>query len=208
MEAMWTRYLPVTMKVKDWINSNKIGEIRMISADFGYRISEDYQSRALNPELGGGGLLDVGVYPVSYAYLLFKEKPSKIVSLAHIGKSGVDEQSAVIFQYSRGQLAQISSAVRTRTQGEAWIIGTEGSIHVPEFWRATSATLFIGGKEIEKVQIPFESNGYKYEIAEAVSCLRDGKLESPLMPLDETISIMETLDQIRGQWGLKYPMEK
>lgn len=207
MEAMWTRFLPVTVKVREWLAEGAIGEVRMLTADFGFRSGWNPEGRLLNPELAGGGLLDVGVYTIAMAYMVFGVPPSRIASVAHIGETGVDEQATMLLGYDAGQLALLSCAIRTNVPQDAKILGTEGSIHIPDFWHATSATLHAAGKDAQRVEMPFVGNGYNYEAAEVSACLREGKLESDIMPLNESLSIMETMDKIRAQWGLKYPME-
>jgi len=207
MEAIWTRFLPVIVKVREWVAEGAIGEPRMLTADFGFRSGWNPQGRLMNPEMAGGGLLDVGVYTVAMAYMVFG-KPSRIVSMAHIGETGVDEQAAMVLGYDAGQLALLSCAIRTNTPQDARIMGTEGSIHIPGFWHSTSATLHAAGKEPVQAGTSFEGNGYNYEAVEVMRCLREGKLESDVMPLDESLSIAETMDQMRAKWGLKYPMEK
>ena len=207
MEAMWTRYIPLAVRVRELLAERVIGEVRMVSADFGFRAGWDVKSRLLNPELGGGALLDVGVYTVSFASMIFGP-PARIVSLAHLGETGVDEQAAMVLGYDGGQLAVLHAAVRTNTPQEATILGTEGRIRIhPRFWCPTRMTVWAGDKDPEDVEMPYPGNGYNFEAAEVVRCLRDGKLESDVMPLDESLQIMETLDAIRAQWGLKYPME-
>lgn len=207
MEAMWTRFIPLTGKVREWLVEGRIGEVRMLSADFGFRGGWRPEGRLLNPALAGGALLDVGVYTVSFASMVFGGEPSRIAALAHMGETGVDEQSAMVLGYDGGGLAVLSCAVRTRTAGEVRIYGTDGSVLIhPPFWQPSAATLIAGGKE-ERVEIPFEGNGFNYEAAEVARCLREGKLESGIMPLDESLSIIKTLDRIREGWGLRYPME-
>jgi predicted dehydrogenase len=207
MEAMWTRFIPVMAKVREWLAEGAIGEARMLTADFGFRSGWDPEGRLLNPKLAGGALLDVGVYTVAMASMVFGRQPSRIASMAHIGETGIDEQSAMLLGYDAGQLAILSCAVRTNTPQEARIIGTEGAIHIPDFWHATSATLNVSGKDTAQIEIPFDGNGYNYEAAEVMCCLRAGKLESDIMPLDESLDIMATMDKIRAQCGLRYPME-
>lgn len=207
MEAIWTRFLPVIVKVRKWLSAGAIGEVRMLTADFGFRADWDVKGRLLNPELAGGGLLDVGVYTIAMAYMVFDRPPSKVTSIAHIGETGVDEQAAMLLGYDKGQLAILSCAVRTNIPQDAKILGTDGHILIPDFWHTTSAVLHVQGKKPEQIEIPFEGTGYNYEAAEVMRCLRAGKPESDIMPLDESLAIMKTTDQIRAQWGLKYPVE-
>jgi predicted dehydrogenase len=208
MEAMWTRFLPIIVKVREWLANELIGLVRMVTADFGFSADWNPKHRLFNPELGGGALLDVGVYCVSMSSMVFGKPPTKITGLAHIGQTRVDEQSAMVLGYSDGQLAALSCAVRTQTPQQTLIVGTKGMIRIHSpFWRATTDTISIEGKENETIKIPFESNGFEYEAREVMKCLRAGKPESDIMPLNETLSIMKTMDEIRAQWGLKYPME-
>jgi predicted dehydrogenase len=208
MEAMWTRFLPIIAQVRDWLSREAIGRVRILQADFGFTGDWTPEHRLLNPQLAGGALLDVGVYTVSLASMVFGRPPEKIASLAHIGKTGVDEQAAMTFRYDDGQLAVLSCAVKTQTPQQAVIAGTKGTItiHSP-FWSATTATISIKGKKDQTVKIPHRCNGFEYEAQEVMQCLRAGKLESDCLPLDETLEIVKTMDQIREQWPLKYPMD-
>lgn len=208
MEAMWTRFLPIMTQVRTWIGEGAIGDIRMVEASFGFRGSGEDTSRLLAPEMGGGGLLDVGVYPISLASMLFGGPPEEITSMAHIGETGVDEQAAMLFRYPGDGLAMLSCAVRTDTRHDAVIMGTDGMIVLDApFWCGTVATLDRPGQEPVRVERPMDGNGYNYQANEVMACMRAGKLESDMMPWSETVSIMETMDTIRAQWGVSYPME-
>ena len=207
MEAMWTRFLPITKQVKAWVTDGAIGEVRMLQADFGFRARLNPKGRLFDLALGGGGLLDIGIYPISYASMIFDTQPATISSQAHIGETGVDEQAAMVFGYDKGQLALISCGVRIKTPHEAKILGTDGMITIPQFWDARTATLSTGDKE-EEVTLEYAGNGYECEAAEVARCVREGKLESDLMSHRDTLANMQTLDAIREQWGLKYPMER
>ncbi len=206
LEAMWTRYLPAFIKVREILREGLLGEIRFLSASFGFRAEFNPSHRLFNPSLGGGALLDVGVYPVSFASLVFGH-PSQISSQCFLGKTGVDEQAAMLFRYDFGQMAVLAAAVRMEIPQDAYLIGTEGRlrIHAP-WWQ--SQKLSLKSKDKEKIlRCPFKGNGFSFEAEEVMTCLREGRLESGIMPLDETFAIMETMDRIRAQWGLKYPME-
>ncbi|MCB8944575.1 MAG: Gfo/Idh/MocA family oxidoreductase [Ardenticatenaceae bacterium] len=207
MEAMWTRYLPIMVKLRELLAAKVIGEMRMITADFGYRASFNPQSRAFDPHLGGGGLLDVGIYPLSLAYMVLGQ-PSRISSMAELGETGVDEQAAFVLGYEGGAMAVCTTAVRTNTPHEAFILGTNGRIKIPSpWWVGKSLTVSVNGQPDEEIQPAFVGNGWNYEAEELMACLRAGKLESEIMPLDESLQIMGTMDAIRAQWGMKYPME-
>jgi predicted dehydrogenase len=207
MEAMWTRYLPHMVKVKEIVASGTIGEVRMLKADFGFCADVNPAGRLFNPELGGGGLLDVGIYPVSLSHQLFGP-PTEIKSFANLGTTGIDEEATMLFRHSQGQMSLLSSAVRLDTPWESFILGTKGrlQIHRP-WWSPTNLTLFVSGKDPEYIKVDCPLNGYNYEALEVNQCLREGKLESATMPLGESLEIMKTLDILRKEWGLKYPME-
>ncbi len=203
MEAMWTRFLPVISGVRQWIKEGRIGEIRLVAANFGFRTAWNPDSRLLNLSLAGGATLDVGVYVVSLAHMLLGA-PSTVQAHAHIGQTGVDELTSMILGYPTGAMAQLSCAVRANISDGARIYGTEGCIDVPEFWHATKATLQVAGEEPEVIT---GEAGYHFEAAEVADCVRTGLKESPIMPLDETIAIAETLEEVRRQIGLRFPFE-
>jgi predicted dehydrogenase len=206
MEAMWTRFLPVIGRVRELLAGGAIGDVRMLTADFGYRAEFSPQSRLFDPALGGGSLLDVGVYPVAFARLIFNRTPSAVASSATLAMTGVDESMAAILRYDKGEVAVLSSSISLVTANEAHIFGTAGSIHIPFFWRAVTAAVSAGG--IKEIAIPFRANGYEYEAEEVMRCIGEGKTVSDVMPLTESLAVMETMDSIRARWGLVYPMEK
>lgn len=207
MEAMWTRFLPAMTEARRIIADGTIGEVRFLTADFGFHKAFDPRHRLFDPALGGGALLDVGIYLASLASMLFGP-PTQIQSLAHIGASGVDEQAALLFGYEGGRFAQLTAAITANTPQEATIVGSAGSIrlHAP-WWRVTGFTLTADGRPPEIIDSPFLGNGYTHEAIEAMRCLRVGAIESPLLPLDETVAVIETLDRVRADWGLRYPDE-
>jgi predicted dehydrogenase len=208
MEAMWTRFIPAIVKVRELITDGAIGEVQMVQADFGYHAPFDPLHRAYNPELGGGALLDVGIYPIAMASMVFGKQPSQISSHAYLGKTGTDDFNGMIFQYDGGQIAVLSSSIALQTPSEVAIIGTKGyiRIHYP-FWFAHRITLSQNGKGDQEMVYPLRGNGYDYEAEAVMADLRAGRLENAIMPLDESLAIMETMDLIRAQWGLRYPGE-
>jgi predicted dehydrogenase len=187
MEAMWMRYLPAIVKVRELLTQGAIGETRMVKADFGNRI----------PWEPAG----------SFASMVLGASPTKLTGVAYLGETGVDEQFSAVLGYEAGKIATLSGAVRTSLINEARIIGTDGYIRVPDFWRASTLELYQNGK-MEKFELPFRATGYIHEAEEAMYCLREGLTESSVMPLDESLKIMKILDTLRKQWGLKYPQEK
>lgn len=208
MEAMWTRFLPAIAQVRQWLAEDAIGEVRNMTADFGFRANFNPEGRLLNPELGGGALLDIGVYVVSLASMVYGKQPDRVAALADIGTTGVDEQTTMAFRYESGAMAALSCAVRTDTPRAVSILGTQGNIRIPTpFYDAYAVTLNVDGEEPVTIEPARVENGFKYEIEEAGRCLREGRQESATLPLDETLAIMRTLDAVRAEIGLEYPME-
>lgn len=208
MEAMWTRFLPAIAQVRQWLADGAIGEVRNLTADFGFRAGFNPEGRLFNPELGGGALLDIGVYVVSLASMAYGNQPVRVAALADIGATSVDEQTTMAFRYDTGAMAALSCTVRTNTPGAVSILGTQGNIHIPSpFYDTFTATLNADGEGPVTVEPARVENGFKYEIEEAGRCLREGLLESSALPLDETLDIMRTLDTVRTEIGLKYPVE-
>lgn len=206
MEAMWTRCFPIMHKLREVLKAGTIGKMRMVTADFGFRAGFDPKGRLFDPKLGGGAMLDVGVYAISFASMVLG-KPSSIVSMMKPAPTGVDAQSGYVFGYDGGEMAMLHSSVETQTPWEATVMGENGRIRVHSpFWKPSQMTI-NGASGDEEVEMPYEGNGYRFEVEEVGRCLREGLKESPIMPLDETISIMETMDEIRKQWSLRYPSE-
>ncbi|WP_150265154.1 Gfo/Idh/MocA family protein [Paenibacillus tepidiphilus] len=209
MEAMWSRYIPAIVKVREWLASGRIGEVRLVQADLGFKADWNPQGRLLNPALGGGSLLDVGIYPISFASMVLGPNPEGVASTVHIGETGVDEHFSLLLSYGGGKAASLSGGVRLNLLEEAHVFGTEGHIIVKgTLVNPKSAELYVNGELAEVFEDSRESVGYSFEAEEVGRCLEAGLTESPVMPLDESLAIMRLLDQIRGQWGLKYPGEE
>ncbi|MDD7793345.1 Gfo/Idh/MocA family protein [Clostridium sp. 'White wine YQ'] len=202
MEAMKTRFLPINKKVKEWIEEGRIGDVRLLQADFGFKAEFDPLGRLYNKELGGGALLDVGIYTISYSSFIFGNKPISIGSNLYIGSTGVDECASINLTYNEGKQAQLYGAINVNSKREANIIGTEGRICVERFSSADTATIWVNGREEEKIYIPFDINGFEYQINEVVDCISNGKFQSEIMSWQDSIDIMRIMDEVRTQ-GIK-----
>ncbi len=208
MEAMWMRFMPSIVKVRELIAEGAIGDVRTVTADFGFHAEFDPENRVFDPALGGGALLDVGIYPLSLAHMLLGE-PETVEGTAHIGETGIDEESTAILRYDGGRQAVLTMAVRLETPCEATIIGTEGSIRIPaKWWRSDRIYVSQEGRGERTIDLPTTENGFIYQAEEFMVIIRGGRLESEIISLDESLSIMRTMDRIRESWGLKYPMEQ
>jgi len=208
MEAMWTRFLPAIVRLRELLAEGALGEVRMVKADFCFRTGWDPKGRLLNPDLAGGGLLDVGVYTLAFASMVFGGPPPEMTSMAHVGETGVDEQAAMILRYEGGRLGVLTCGVRTAMPHVAYVFGTEkwARVHAP-FWKTQGLTIGSADAEEEVIQLPHRENGYEYEAEHVMQCLRGGRTESDVMPLDESLAIVRTMDALRAEWGLRYPME-
>ena len=199
MEAMWTRFFPVVKAVTEWVDQGVIGNVKMIKGDFGFKSTSGYGDIRFNKALAGGSLMDVGIYPVSFASMIYNAQPTDIKAIAHIGQTGVDEQTAMVLSYEKRQMALLSCAISTETPRNMYIIGEKGNIHIPNVWYAQTAVLKRDGHEDQEINLPMEGNGYNYEVQEVVTCMQNGQLESETMPLWETLEIIDTLDKIKEQ---------
>ncbi|WP_420641723.1 Gfo/Idh/MocA family protein [Candidatus Leptofilum sp.] len=207
MEAMWMKFIPSIQQVLAWVANGRIGNIHYVHAHFSFNIPYNPQSRLYDPALAGGALLDMGIYPATLAHLLLG-KPDRILSAAHMGETGVDELNAAIWHYNRGAQAILSSSQRLERPCDAIITGSRGYIHLHEnFWHNQTVTVKEHGGQPETIHIPYEGNGYSYEVHEVHNCLRASKLESDVVPHADTLEIITLLDEMRQQWGLVYPQE-
>jgi predicted dehydrogenase len=208
MEAVWNRFTPPMCKVREWLSQSLIGEVKMVQANFGFNSPYNPQSRLFNPKLGGGSLLDAGIYPLSLVSMVFGGiKPEDVKSQLYFGETGVDEEAFVILSYGGARLAFAASAISTQMINDAWIYGSSGKIYIPSFVWAHSAILMIDNRYAYTYEPDFASNGYNYEVLEVEKCVREGKFESKVMSWDESLVLMETMDKVRAQWNFKYPAE-
>ncbi|KAA3657502.1 MAG: gfo/Idh/MocA family oxidoreductase [Calditrichaeota bacterium] len=206
MEALVTRHFPVIHKVLEWIKDGLIGEVRMVHANRCARGQFRQEQRHLNPELGGGSLLDVGIYVIGFASMIYGKPPVDAVGYGHVGEFGSDEQGATLLQYDNGALAVLSFALRTAAVNEAYIYGTKGHIKLPDLFAVPEkAILCVDGEDKVIFEEALVGNGLHYQVLEVHRCLRDGLLESPRMPLQESLQLMQTMDKIRAPWSFRYP---
>ena len=217
MEGMWSRCFPVMVKAREIARSGAIGSPRLIEADFGFRGGKvgaggqlegfNPEGRLFNPALGGGALMDVGVYPISLAQMFFGT-PDEIAALGTLGTTGVDENTGVLLHFPGGEMGILHTSLQVSTVQKATILGSDGrlEIHAP-WWKPTTLTVYRNGQEPETTEMPFEGGGFQFEAAHVADCLRAGVTESDAITLDETLSVMKTLDTVRAALGIKYPME-
>jgi predicted dehydrogenase len=206
MEALWTRFIPATQKVIDLITQGTIGHITEVTADFGFAAPVDLDSRLYNKTLGGGSLLDIGIYPIYLSYLLLGV-PEKMHATANLSKTGVDTNCKMVFDFANAKSNLYCSFTQT-TPTEAVIKGTKGMIKMhSRFHHCKELTLSIKGKTPVTIRLDYKGNGYDYELAHVVDCIRSGKTESPLISYGDSIKLIGQLDQVRKLIGVKFEQD-
>ena len=206
MEAMWMCCNPAVRRMRELVREGAIGEVRAVQADFGIDIPYDPAHRLLDPALGGGALLDLGVYPVAFAQLLLGE-PDELAAWARL-RGGVDLATGMVFGYASGASATLSCSLTADTPRTAAVTGSAGRIEFPRgFFHAAGFLLHRQGRDPEEVKVPGPADSFVPQIGEVVRCLRAGERESPLVPRAHTLAVMRTLDAVRERVGLRYPGE-
>lgn len=203
MEAMWTRYMPALAEVRRIIASGEIGTVHQVTADFGFAATQDPLHRLNNPELGGGALLDLGIYPLSIAAALLGPV-AEVRAMALIGETGVDIQTGFTMTHQGGGMSVCSCSLRARTPAELTVSGSLGQVRMNTMFHRAQSVTVTTADGARTIDTPYLGNGYVHEAMEVGRCLKEGLLESPGMPLDETLHLMGVLDTIRGQIGLRY----
>jgi predicted dehydrogenase len=208
MEAFWTKFLPQFQKVNDLINQGAIGKLKLIQADFGFRAEQPTPQRLDDPKLGGGALLDIGIYPVFMATSLLG-RPDEIEAVMSPYPSGVDEQISAVLKFNQGALAITSATFAAFTPVEATMVGTEGYIRMTNRFHNSVANIeLVNSKGSQSVQVHKEEGfGYQFEARHVGECLRKKLIESPVMSHNDSRLLMETMDRIRAKCGIKYEVD-
>ena len=208
LEAMWTRFLPHMARIREIIAAGTLGDVRSLIADHNQDLPKDSQHRVNNPALGGGALLDLGIYPVSFAFDIFGA-PTSVLASAAKTSTGVDRHTAIILNYADGQQSVIQVGLDTLGPNTAVIIGTRGRIEIDSVWyTATGFTVFDAENVVlERFDEQVLSRGMQYQAWEIERLVRAGLTSGELLPPNQSVQIMQTLDEIRKQIGVKYPGE-
>ncbi|KAK9880772.1 hypothetical protein WA026_013093 [Henosepilachna vigintioctopunctata] len=208
MEAIWSRCFPIYKKIREIIDSGSIGDVMFLNANMGYSLQT--KERIINKNLGGGALMDMGVYGLQFQQFVFRGlRPTKVVVNGTLTKTEVDGTSGVLITYPNGQLACIACSAEAELGNEAIIAGTKGILRIPHFW--SPDTLITDEKtytfELPQSEVPFvyeNGSGMSYEADEVKRCLEEGKLECPLITLDETLELVKLRDMMRKSIGVKF----
>lgn len=205
MEALWTRFIPMTISMLEQITQGTIGEVQYIKADFGFPAPYNPEGRLFNPALGGGSLLDVGIYPLFLCTLLLGI-PDRIMATGRLSDNKIDLDCQVVLQYPGNKTALVASSIHYQMPITAEITGTKGQIQIPCPWyKNNHYYLKSADKDWEKIEQPSLSNGFEFEIDEVIQCLEQGLHQSKVWPVSESLRLALLMDKIKEQLGVTYP---
>ncbi len=200
MEALWTYFLPAIQVARSWIDQGKIGTLRHLKAEFGYMVDFDPNSRAYNPKLAGGALLDMGIYPIAMAAFFIPEPIVEKQVFARPAITGVDKDVHIVFRYENS-LASLSTSFECKLPNFLHLIGDEGYIEIPDFWKAKTCTLYRQEEQIDQFVDNRETFGFEYEIKSVCDDLRASRLESDTMPLSRSMQLQEIMADIKMKFA-------
>ncbi|MBC8155166.1 MAG: Gfo/Idh/MocA family oxidoreductase [Bacteroidetes bacterium] len=204
MEALWSRFMPALQQAHHWVETGSIGQIVNLRADFGFAAPFDPAGRLFDKQLGGGALLDIGIYPLFLSYLLLG-KPASLKASATFGQTGADEQCGMVLTYDSGAVAVLDATLLAKTDCVGIIYGTQGTIRIhSRFHEAKTVTLEQPGHDPKIVSFDRSTNGYTYEAEHVNDCLTAGRTESVLWSLDDSVALMNLLDAVRAEAGIVY----
>ncbi len=205
-EAIWPRYQPMRKILADLLSSGVIGKTHMMVADIAF--DSDHVPRMHRPELGGGSLLDITIYPLNLAIMAFGDKVTKVDSSVQLTEEGVDAQESITLQFADGKMAVIAASMYAEGDTSAMFCGEQGRIHLENIFNPISLTIYNRrGELVEKIMRPEQITGYEYEVRSCLDAIESGTLECPEMPHKDTLFMLDMMDGLRAQWGMKYPCE-
>lgn len=205
MEAFWTKLCPVYREVERVLASGTIGELRAVTAQYGYTTGRE--ARKFDPQMAGGTLLDIGVYAIGFACMMMGYEMDSVQSNLVMNGVGTDAIDAIILRKG-GAVASLTCAIGTQMPTVGAVYGSKGRIEIPEFKNPQRATVYVDGEAPVVLSRPFDVNGFEYEIREAMACVAAGKTHSGIVTPEQTIAVMEIMDQVRAQNNLKFPFER
>ncbi len=205
-EAIWTRYMPSRKMINDLLAEKVVGDVVKMTANLNYPLL--HKERIVKPELAGGALLDVGIYPLNFAYMHFGDNVREIKSAVQMTSAGVDGENCMVLLYEDGRMAVLNSGIHGKCDCEGVFYGSTGYMVVENINNPEGIKIYDTDRNlIREIKVPEQISGYEYEITETISCIKEGKLECPSMPHEETLKMMRVMDELRASWNMKYPAE-
>ena len=207
MEALWTFHLPLLKRAAEMIQSGIIGDVQFIRADYGFIAEGARRERKFRSELGGGALLDVGIYNIGFAKMMYGDDPEEIKTNCILNEYHTDSFGTALARYSGNRLAAMTSAIGIKMNTEGVIYGTKGKIFFPDHQKAEYMKVILNDGTEKEYSAPFDITGFEYQISECCDCIERGLCESPSYPHIQSINVIKTLDMIRTQWNMKFNFE-
>lgn len=204
-EAIWTRYMPMRQMINEVLASGEIGTPCMLTANLCYKI--DHKDRLIRPELAGGALLDVGIYPLNFAVMTFGNDIVSVDSSVQMADTGVDAQESITLHFSDGKMAVLNASIRGIGDRRGVIYGERGFLEITNVNNPQMITVYKDYEPVKRIPCPKQVTGYEYEVLSCLDAIESGRMECPEMPHAEIIRMMKLMDLIRDQWGLVYPCE-
>jgi predicted dehydrogenase len=198
-EGMWTWYLPAIRRAQDWVDAGRIGPVRHVKADFGYPLPYDPARREYDHSLAGGCLLEMGIYPLAIADLFMRQVPAKMEVVRHLAPNGVEDDVTMLFDYGEGRSASLATSFRCKLNNWLYVVGEEGYIAVPDFWRAASCRLFRLDEEIDRFDDGRRGFGFEFEIEAVTNDILSGRRESPVVRSDDSLRFQSDLATLRAR---------
>jgi predicted dehydrogenase len=206
-EAIWTRYQPSRQLINDTIASGIIGKVTTLTANLSYAMS--HKERIYKPELAGGALLDIGVYGINFALMHFGEDIGRMESSVQMMETGVDGMETITLFYRDGRMAVLTHSAYGRSDRKGIFYGENGYIIVENINNPQAVSVYDANDNLIKfIAVPEQITGYEYQFAESAKCIKEGRLESKSMPMEDTVKVMQVMDALRKSWGMVYPQEK
>lgn len=208
MEAFWIKHFPLHKELKQMLADGVIGTVKHLRAEFGFIANGSRRTRKLDLALGGGALLDIGIYNIGFACMVLGYHPLKIQSAVRFNEMGSDELNTMILEFEGGATANLMSTIGMAFPTEGLIYGSLGTIRLPNYQLAETMTVNLYDGTSYVVERPFEINGFEYQIRETANCIAQGKTSSSVVTPEDTIAVLKIMDQIRETWGMKFDSEK
>lgn len=203
-EAIWTRYMPSRKMINDLLAEKVIGDVWKLTANLSYPLCD--KERIVKPELAGGALLDVGIYPLNFAYMHFGDEVLKMQSAVQLTDGGVDGENAILLLYQDGRMAVLNSGIHGKSDSQGIFYGSNGFMVVENINNPEAIKIYNKDRNLlREIKVPKQISGYEYEITESIACIQNGKLECPSMPHAETLKMMRIMDELRKEWGVHFP---